>query len=184
MFVNKIELTKIKVTKDRTLEAEFDEIDESGIHIATHSSRFSAIVHQDLIDSMDMMVPHFLIITELYPESTLRKVMVEFERAEALSYIREILTAYKVRQIKIGGSDESCGITMSGSKELKNKKIHNINTPFYTWEEIYEMQYGAEFKEGFNELCLEVNNYINGNKIDTSQQNMFIEKEAEIIEVF
>ena len=158
----KIEITKVKLTKEETAKIEYRIIDQASLKTFSEmSGSYTNMVHKDFKTALAGLVPHMLLITQ-FTDKDLDKLG------------KKDLKDYEVRGISIGG-DEIHGVVISGRKNLKSGKIFNINTPFTAYElgEDDSYDYPEELEEALQLVYEEAIEYIFNGKKDDSQHELF-----------
>src|SRR5690606_23708802 len=117
--------------KTHYLELVYEEISNSGeeVYVTEHAVKFSREVHADMVQAMNNLIPHMLVLTELADAT-------EFAGIDPLAFDRDTMhfSRYDVSSVSTGGEDEHFGLTISGRKTLRNGRVFNINTPFVKLE--------------------------------------------------
>ena len=110
-----MEITKAKITKDNTLVVTYS--DEDG-NVITHEG--ANIVHEDLKNSFNCLIPHLSVLTE-------QREAYGIDELNDLP--DDIYQKLEVSGFTMSGSDTQEGVTLTGKRLLKSKKVLNINTP-------------------------------------------------------
>lgn len=98
--------------------------------------------HPDFVQTLEALVPHMIRICELNDESAWK---------------------YKVTGISMGGDGDHIGAVLIGRKEVLNKKVFNIVTPFVFFDaEISDYEDCGELNLLVNKLLTETNLLLDG----------------------
>jgi hypothetical protein len=165
------DITKVKVTKDRTLEVELTE------HLPDQTDRevtmkCDQLVHDDLVKAFDKLKVHLAIICELHEAAVFEIDLADFDPEEHLPNI-------KVTSFSIGGSGDDLGVTITGQKKLKSGKILNLNTPFIKYyDEIDPYMYAGEMAESIQGCVYEAEEYIFREKYAVKQLDLPFDEET------
>lgn len=139
-----------------------------------------APIHSDLVNAFNALIPHFAFICEEISEDVARvAIKTGFENEDSP------LKRFSVGGFSIGGSGDSEGVTISGSKSLESGKVVNFNTPFLKWEDDYI--FSAELIRSVDILKSEVYEYLEGKqapKLQTSMTFMSDDEDGENVEAF
>lgn len=134
-----------------------------------------APIHIDLKNAFLRLIPHFAFICEEITEDVARTAIktgfIKNDEEE------NPLNRFDVGGFSIGGSGDSEGVTISGSKWLQSGKLVNFNTPFIKWDDDYE--FGDELIEAVDILKSEVYEYLEGKQAPKLQQAMTFMSEEE-----
>lgn len=127
-----------------------------------------APIHDDLRNAFLRLIPHFALICEEITEDVARTAIktgfIKNQQEE------NPLNRFDVVGFSIGGSGDSEGVTISGSKWLVSGKVVNFNTPFVKWEDDYV--FIEELIEAVDILKSEVYDYLEGKQASKMQQAM------------
>ncbi|WP_417867990.1 hypothetical protein [Xanthomarina gelatinilytica] len=168
-----IEIKKAKIKNRIFLSSEYVE-KLNGVN-KTRKEDSDAIVHDDLINAFQRLVPHFALLTEQVPESEVESIILNGKEIP-----EDLLQKIKVTGITVGGTGESEGITISGAKRLSNGKMVNFNTPFTKWEEVDEgYRFISELINVLEDLKDEVIAYMEGKQGSKVQMEMAFDQEDE-----
>ena len=111
-----MKIIKAKVTKDKTLIAVYKNENDDTVTIEGKN-----IVHKDLEFCFTELVPHLAFLCE----------MKEADGKESFDELPDdILNTLDVTGFSIGGDGDSEGVTLTGKRFLKSKKVLNLNAPF------------------------------------------------------
>lgn len=158
-----VKITKAKLTPYNTLEVVFTETiakPEGGTIDNEVTKKCKGIAHSDLTGAFAKLRPHLVILCE-QPEAA---DLVQLEDMTDES-IEAVVSAYNVSSFSLGKNGE--GITISGSKDLKNGKVLNLNNPHqeldgsYIWEPYLSV--------ACEKLLDEVEMYLNGKEAEATQ---------------
>jgi hypothetical protein len=168
-----IEIKKAKIKNRIFLSSEYVE-KLNGVN-KTRKEDSDAIVHDDLINAFQRLVPHFALLTEQVLESEVESIILNGKEIP-----EDLLQKIKVSGITVGGTGESEGITISGSKRLSNGKMINFNTPFTKWEAVDEgYKFISELINVLEDLKDEVIAYMEGKQGTKAQTEMNFDGEEE-----
>ncbi|MCB0446398.1 MAG: hypothetical protein KDD03_02610 [Gelidibacter sp.] len=118
-------------------------------HRGKWSGEITVDPHPDFIKSLDAITEDMVLICELNDES---------------------IWKYKVTGISIGGEDEYLGVVIIGQKEVLNKKVFNIITPFVMFEEEHsDYENCGDLKKKVDLILKETEELLNGK---TSQMKL------------
>lgn len=132
-----------------------------------------AIIHADLRTAFDAMKKHLVCLCE-----QMEGEMITVQNFETFDL--EKLSNYTITGITKGGSDDSEGVTIVGSKLLKTGKVLNIVSPFTKYEDEYP--FVDHLGLGVNECLYEVEQYLFNGKHGYKQKEIDfdIPEEADI----
>jgi hypothetical protein len=184
-----LRILKAKIKDHTYLEAEYElreevlndngEIEYSPSSIITLKS--NRYVHPDMINAMRFLTPHLAFLCEL--TSPVNEDWDTFETGEI--YEDKRFSKFAVTGISIGGQDEHEGVTIIGRKNLRNKRVLNLTTPFMKFEpgehdsEPYEFNY--ELSAAVATVVREVIAFIEDGKCALDPQlSLFDEKPADM----
>lgn len=127
-------IKKAKIKGD-TLEVEYEETTPDGT--ATVKKAWNARIHQDLRDAFKELNVHLSELCEQYSK-------------EGFGFMESGIncTGYS-----LGGADEHAGVTLIGQRELENKRILNLVSPFVKWEDENAAYYNIEILETAIDKC-------------------------------
>lgn len=125
--------------------------------------------HADLIHCFKQLVPHLVFLTETmdvveYMRYNLDDGLQDFE-------IRKpAMKSFTVTSISIGGTGEHEGVTITGQKKLKNKKVFNMNTPFSKYEdETDDYPFKNQLIMDVRNVLYEVEKHLGGKRAESKQ---------------
>lgn len=154
-----MEIIKAKVTKDNTLVAMFK--NEHGDTVTVEGKN---LVTKDLTNAFRELVPHLTMLCE-------QKEAAHADRMDELT--DEIYSVLEVTGYSIGGNDDSEGVTLTGKRFLKSKKVLNLNAPFTMFSnDNEEYQYAFELQQAIEACSYEVNEYLFNKKWAVIQQEL------------
>lgn len=142
-----------------------------------------APIHSDLRNAFRALIPHFAFICEDITEDLARTAIesnIDYEDES-----ENPLKRFSVVGFSMGGSGDSEGVTISGSKSLESGKVVNFNTPFIKWEDYYV--FSSELIDAVDVLKSEVYEYLEGKQAPKMQQSMTFmgdEEDAENVGAF
>lgn len=159
---NAVKITKVKITKDRTLVVTYSTEKEDVITIEGANC-----IHTDLQSAMDKIAPFLAIITE-QPEchQSIQDHTFNFD-----NFISEELRNVSVSQITIAESS-SHGVIIGGARLLLSGKVLNINTPLVDIGEDSDFAYCDELGMCINTVCEEAKLYVFDNKAYAKQMEL------------
>ncbi len=160
-----MEIIKAKVTKDNSLVATYK--NEHGDTVTVEGKN---IVTKDLTNAFRKLVPHLTMLCE-------QKEASHADRMDELT--DEMYSVLEVTGYSIGGSDNSEGVTLSGKRFLKSKKVLNLNAPFTMFDnENEEYKYAFELQQEIEACNYEVEQYLFNKKWAIVQQELPFDGEA------
>lgn len=156
--MEKIEITKAKITKNQTLEATYIRHNEDGTTTVVDEKDCENLVHPDLVAAFQKLAPHMALIVDLRESDIIGKT----GKKTAIDAVPvEHFSKFEVKSFSIGGDGE--GVVISGNKKLNSAQIFNINTPFQKYEdELSDYQWGSELAEVVQHCVYEVEQYLSG----------------------
>lgn len=127
-----IEITKVKVTKEETLDVEYNEhINDDTINEV--SKKCDNLVHEDLKTAFAQMKPYFALICDLRESAGLNPHKYNPEKLDAVEVTGFTLT-----------DGEAPGVTLIGKKKIGDK-VMNLVAPFTKFEDDNDtFKYGAD----------------------------------------
>lgn len=182
---NEIQITKIKLSSDGTLQINYDEIvttDEEPVinHVIIAGGH---TVHQDMRDAIARLTIHGAIICEqikttkagkgqtaVMPSGEVMNMPIKID-ADQL----KILESCQVYGFSIGGDDEKPGAVLNMKRRLSNGQTIVINTPFSEFEKKNGYKYRSKLAEDIEAACQEAILYLEGKKAPDPQLSMFNE---------
>jgi hypothetical protein len=154
-----IDIDKVKLKSEMFLEVEYQKNFEDK-HRNQVSEACNAPVHPDLVAAFEKLVPHLAILTEYVPESAAPEDIDSFEHPD--------LEKFKVTQISIGSDGD--GVTITGRRVLKNKKVLNLNAPYTKYYEENGYRFGADLQIAVSHIIEETQLYLDGVKFGEGKQ--------------
>lgn len=137
------------------------------------------ISHDDLRRRFNQLIPHFILICEQIPTTSMTpELFDDFAAHIEDDILKEEILFYKVTGFKISGSGDSQGVTITGQRKLSTDKVLNLNTPFIKFEDEY--LYANELRIAITECQQEVIEYMQGKKAPDAQLSLFDEDGEEI----
>lgn len=171
-----INLKKAKLIEGDFLELEYTQTETEGESVS--STDYKAFIrkyaHVDLLHAFEKLKTHLAFLTE---SVDIKDNDLTFP-PELESDIR--FSKFKVTQISLGGSDDSYGVTLTGQRKLKGKKILNLNAPFTKFEEqdgVDNYDFLHELYSDIQTVINEVILYLNGKHAPDPQLDLFESKE-------
>jgi hypothetical protein len=149
-----IDIEKVKVKNGLFLIVDYKRDFEGGKVRNIVNEQCNAPIHPDLIAAFDNLRIHLAVLTEYIDEENVDKDIDRYEHT--------ILEQFKVTQISIGGDGE--GVTLTGQKRLKSKKVLNLNAPFQKYFEDEGYSFGADLQIAVDRVITEVEAYMDGTK--------------------
>lgn len=152
-------IIKAKITKDNTLIATYK--NEHGDTVTVEGKN---LITKDLTNAFKELVPHMAFLAE-QRESNLLDRMDELPDT--------IYNVLEVTGYSVGGSDDSEGVTLTGKRFLKSKKVLNLNAPFTMFNnENEEYTYAFELQQTIEACEFEVQEYLFNKKWAVVQQEL------------
>lgn len=167
--MSEVKIKKAKIKDDLFLEVEFTE------ELPGHSKKDTKLtctipVHEDLKAAFQKLVRH---LAQLCDDLTCK--------SKKLDDWSEDLLEYSVKGFSIGGTGDSEGVTISGSREAKHG-IVNLNTPFQQYESS-EYKWISELGSDIEDCLFEVREYLfNGKRAPEKQLAMDFGEEGNVDE--
>jgi len=120
-----ITLEKFKLKKDGVEVTYTETLNRDGNFFATQTVKVMPFQPlEDLLTAMKKLVPHLMLLCELVPDN------LAIDTTAQLA-VTSIAQPYTVTGIVVKDS----GATIIGRKTLAGKKILNLTTPFYLWDD-------------------------------------------------
>lgn len=154
-----MKIIKAKVTKEKTLIAVYKNENDDTVTIEGKN-----IVHKDLEACFTELVPHLAFLCE----------QKEADGKQSFDELPDdILNTLEVSGFSIGGDGDSEGVTLTGKRFLKSKKVLNLNAPFTMFSnDNEEYNYSFELMESINACKYEVEQYLTAKKWAIVQQEL------------
>jgi hypothetical protein len=145
------------------------------------SVKCANLAHPDLLEAMDKLTPHFILLCEL-PEREALLVMLSggmtIEDVETSDFPKVQVTGYAT-----GGKDEEeGGLTITGNRLLSGGKQLNIVSPPTKYHED-EYEYAGELSLAVQAVEDEIYQFLNG-KISNKQLDIFEDTNADADDPF
>lgn len=154
-----MEITKAKITKDNTLVVTYS--DEDG-NVITHEG--ANIVHEDLKNSFKCLIPHLSVLTE-------QREAYGIDELNDLP--DDIYQKLEVSGFTMSGSDTQEGVTLTGKRFLKSKKVLNINTPLTMFDgEVDQYSFTDDLYSAIERVKFEVKEYVLEHKWAVKQASL------------
>ncbi|QTE37510.1 hypothetical protein J3L18_00130 [Mucilaginibacter gossypii] len=165
-------ISKAKLAKNGGIYVEFTLIEkylENGEVVLETSGNSTyegeKLAHPDALHAFDMLRVHLAIICD--QREAFEKTLVEVDGDP------EIINKFKVLSYSIGGSGDSEGVSLFGSKKISRNRTMNLPAPFTKFmDENDPYEYGDELMATIAHVSDEVNKYLDG-KIAPSAQGEF-----------
>ncbi len=132
-----------------------------------HSTSSDAPIHDDLRNAFKGLIPHFAYMCEEISEKKMKQYI-----NDNLSEEDELFLKFKVNSFSIGGSGDSEGVTLTGSKQVEAGVV-NFSSPFTKWEDDYKFM--DELIDAVELAKSEVYEYLNGKQAPKAQQEISFE---------
>lgn len=177
----KIELKKAKLSGEKHLHVEYSEITttEDDSFYTEIIKKGGQPVHPDLAKAFDRLIPHLVFLCE-YKEELIAHGRSWDPEDEDNIYNFGLFNGFKVTSFTIGGDGEHEGIVITGRKNLSNKKVVNLNTPFTKFSDEHSpYTYENEMYVAFIDACHEVELYLGGKFAPSTQLEMFPDLKVE-----
>lgn len=161
-----MKIIKAKVTKEKTLIAVYKNENDDTVTIEGKN-----IVHKDLEACFTELVPHLAFLCE----------QKEADGKQSFDELPDdILNTLEVSGFSIGGDGDSEGVTLTGKRFLKSKKVLNLNAPFTMFSnDNEEYNYSFELMESINACKYEVEQYLTAKKWAIVQQELPFDGDAQ-----
>lgn len=130
-----MDITKLRLVKQKNgngLELSYEKPGPQGDKIAVAGEGHTALIHNDLYNSIQALAPHLAMMAFHVKEAEVEDIAMP----DAAMF-----KDFTVGSYSISGKDEKRGIIISGTLR-KSGKAHNFNTPFYRFEEPESGRYG------------------------------------------
>lgn len=166
-----IEIQKVEISSRIFLKWDYEE-QKGSVNTKVKASS-DAIIHEDLSNAMQALVPHFVLLTEM------RRKNPELVKAMDLGDIpEEILKKYKVKGLSIDENKGDTKYKISGCKILGNGKVVNFDTPGTTrGSDDNEYEFFDKLEQQIEVIKEEVLEFMNGKHGVSNQTSMFDEDE-------
>lgn len=161
-----MEILKAKITKDNTLTATYK--NEHGDTVTVEGKN---LITKDLTNTFVKLVPHLCFLCE-------QKEAAHIDRIDELP--DDMFKVLEVSGYSVGGSDDSEGVTLTGKRFLKSKKILNLNSPFTQFNnENEDYSYSFDLQQVIEECSYEVEQYLFNKKWAVVQQDLPFKEEVD-----
>lgn len=162
-----IEILKAKITKEMTLEVEYEEhISDDTINEV--SKKCDNLVHDDLKNAFADLKPHLALICDLK----------EGIRLDISDYDAEQLASIEVTGIVVTHGDQA-GVTLIGKKRIGNKVL-NLVAPFTKYTDEQDPYEHADELSSSVDICVnEVQLYLTEGKAAAKQQQIDFDQNGE-----
>lgn len=159
-----LKFKKIKLVDELTLDFEADENDNGTVSKIIKESGHP--VHPDLIARFQALDVHLMLSCEIIDYPTGAKL-------DELN-INPMVDKMMVTGLSFGGSDYE-GVTLTGRKQLKNKRVLNLNAPYIKFNDESGLGYDYEafLYSDVMRLLEEVKLYVGGKYGEGKQLNLF-----------
>lgn len=160
----KIKFKTVKVDGEGLLHLVYKEIDGKNSSRCEKDPEQPA--HEDLINAMDKLKPHFALLCE------------QLETPSNINdFTSEDLENFKVRGFHHSSNEEIPGVTIVGHKVLKSGKILGLNAPFTRFYEDAGTENAYPFQEHLEtilgEIEVEAEEYMKGKYAPDPQLDLF-----------
>ncbi len=154
-----MKIIKAKVTKEKTLIAVYKNENDDTVTIEGKN-----IVHKDLEACFTELVPHLAFLCE----------QKEADGKQSFDELPDdILNTLEVSGFSIGGDGDSEGVTLTGKRFLKSKKVLNLIAPFTMFNnENEEYKQAFELQQAIEACNYEVEQYLTAKKWAVVQQEL------------
>lgn len=156
-----MEIQKVKITKDNTCVVVYSNADGD---VITHQG--GNIIHKDLREAMNAMIPHLAVLTEQREayDRNLSEVKADDNLPVRLS----------VLGISISGDSLDEGVTITGNRMLQTSKVLNLNSPVAMLDgETDRYEYADDLYQLVENIKFEVRQYVEQKKWAIKQGNLF-----------
>lgn len=151
----------MKITKDNTCVIVYSNADGD---VITHQG--GNIIHKDLREAMNALVPHLAVLTE--QREAYNRNLLEVKANGDLP-IR-----LSVSGLSISGDSLDTGITITGCRNLMTSKVLNLNTPVAMLDgETDRYEYADDLYQLVENIKFEVRQYIEQKKWAVKQGELF-----------
>ena len=182
--MREIHITKMKLTKEETLEINYDEIltEEGQDPIINHITLVGGHkAHPDVVEAIKRLTIHGAIICEQIKPAKQGKGQTTVSPGGAVVAIPikldadqlAILDSCQVYGFTIGGDDEKPGAILSMKRRLANNQMIIINSPFAEFDKENGYKYRSKLAEDIESACQEGILYLEGKKAPDPQLDMF-----------
>lgn len=164
-----IKKAKLTSLSGKGLYLEYTDISDG--ELLTHTVESTREVHADLFNAFQSLRAHLIMMCEL--KDTLLCENIDLDSIpEDVAFVME-LEKYAVTSITLGGEDEHVGVTITGRKNLRNKRVLNLNTPFTKFhDENNQYVFAMHLARAVDRLVSECDLYIGGKSAPKAQQEM------------
>lgn len=167
-----IQIKKAKIIDGIHLELEYRETEADGDSSVSTDIKalFRKRVHEDLINAFDKLKVHLAFLAEFMEPAD--KFIFDTDDV----FQDEKFVKFKVNQFSLGGDDEHAGVTITGQKKLRGKKVLNINTPFVKFEYqdgIDNYDFLSQLYDHVQRCVTEVELYLGGKHAPDPQLDIF-----------
>lgn len=163
--MDRIKIKKGKIKNNLFLQYEYLQTIDNVTN--SHNTSSDAPIHDDLRAAFKGLIPHYAFISKEITEKKMQQYI-----NDKLSNEDEMFLMYNVNSFSIGGSGDSEGVTLTGTKQVQLGVI-NFSTPFLKWEDEYK--FIDELIEAVELVKSEVHEYLNGKQAPKAQQEMSFE---------
>jgi hypothetical protein len=162
--------------KDRSLEVNIDEtVNTNGGGSVTNEilKKCNTLVHDDLISTFDMLKVHMVKTCDFKKSELITRATID-------DFDLNQLSEYRIKGFSIGGSDDSEGVVLIGSREFASGKVLNIVTPFIRYnDEVDPYEFAPELADAINAAVYEVEQYLWEDKYAIKQLEIPFDEEEE-----
>ncbi len=171
--MNEFIIKKAKVIDDTFMEIEYTECQPDGDSTTQHEIKalMRNRVHQDLLLAYEKLKVHMALLCEsLDPDNYEEE---QFSTGEIYTLLE--FEKFKVMSFSIGGEGDSQGVTISGRRALRGKRILNLNAPFTKFDKLEGLESYEFLDLMVSDLfgCIEeVKAYLGGKHAPNPQQEI------------
>lgn len=170
-------ITKVKL-KGRSMYVEYDETINSETDNIKRDC--SGLVHQDLMNAMNGLIPHLALITDMREAADLEAYFKKggtFDMDNMPDDLNHKMLKMHVSGFTIGGDGDSEGIVLIGSKHI-GIKVLNLTTPLMQWEEAEQYKFLNQLQTTMDHILREVKMFLFEGKRAMKQLDMDFDSEA------
>ena len=150
-----MEFTKIQITKQGTLNATYKNEDGDLIQFTGAN-----IIHKDLKEAMQALVPHLALITE--QREAYKTTLSKLREVKITDEGDNVFKRLSVDSISLSSNERK--VAISGSRILTTKGVISLNTPNIDIEEAEDYDYCNDLALDIDAIKYEATEYINEKK--------------------
>ena len=158
-----MEFTKIQITKQGTLNATYKNEDGDLIQFTGAN-----IVHKDLKEAMQALVPHLALITE--QREAYKTTLSKLREVKITDEGDNVFKRLSVDSISLSSNERK--VAISGSRILTTKGVISLNTPNIDIEEAEDYDYCNDLALDIDAIKYEATEYINEKKWGVKEQSI------------